>query len=92
MNEKSKHAGYKGWLPWAGLYAAVLLVLAGYLNYTQPYSSEPTTILIPWQLAMWALLYLPVIILPAAAGWQVSDFGFTLHPYLALTVPLISLL
>ena len=91
MDEKSKQANKRNWLLWAGLYAAILLAIGGYLNYTEPYSPGPSTTPILWQLILWASLYLPVIVLPIAARWKVTDFGFTLSPNLAIAALIVTL-
>ena len=91
MDEKSKPMNSRNWLFWAGLYAAILLAIGGYLNYTEPYSSGPVTTPILWQLIFWASLYLPVIVLPIAARWKVSDFGFALSPNLTIAALMVTL-
>jgi len=77
------------WLVWSSLYAIVIMALAGFLNYAEPYSSNPVTVPTFWQLILWGSCYLPIIILPIVAGLKVTDFGFTLNPFLALTIFLI---
>ncbi len=80
------------WLFWISLYFALLLVIICYLNYTQLYSSAPVTQLVPWQLGLWALLYLPAIVLPLAARWKVSELGFVINPYMAVAFLLVTAL
>jgi membrane protease YdiL (CAAX protease family) len=92
MNGKLEGSNEKNWLRWGGLYAVILLALMMVLNYTVPYSSGPVTTLEPWLLLAWGLLYLPIVILPIAARCKVSDFGFTLSPYLALAFILVTML
>lgn len=89
MNNSLGALGGRHWLVWSSLYAAVLLVLAGLLNYTQPYSPDPVALPGLWQWMLWGSLYLPVVILPVVAGWKVTDFGFTLNPFLALALLLV---
>ena len=84
MDKKLNGSADKRWLLWSSLYAAFVIVLAGVLNYTQPYSNEPVTSPTIWMILLWGLLYLPVIALPLLAKWKVTDFGFTLNPILAL--------
>ena len=95
MDNKPEESTDKKWLLWSGAYAAIFLILAGYLNYTQTYSSDPVAAPELWQLIVWGLLYLPVIVLPIAAKWEVSEFGFVLNPFLVVAflviIPLISL-
>jgi uncharacterized protein len=86
MDKKLKGINEKIWLLWGGIYVVLLLSIIGYLNYTEPYSSGPVTDFIPWQLVLWGSLYLPIIVLPMAAHWKVTDFGITLSPVLALAV------
>lgn len=43
----------------------------------------------PLALILWGSCYLPVMILPIVAGWKITEFGFTLNPFLALTALLI---
>lgn len=94
MNKTPERSNDKKWLLWSSLYAAIYLAVMGFLNYTLPYSSEAVNTLEPGILIAWGLLYLPVIILPIAARWEVTEFGFTLNPFLllafALIIPLIS--
>jgi membrane protease YdiL (CAAX protease family) len=92
MDDKLKQANNKNWLLWAGLYAIIVLALASYLNYTEPDSPGPVTTPNLRQLILWASLYLPVIVLPLAARWKVTDFGFSLNPNLAIAALLITLL
>jgi len=77
------------WLVWSGLYALVVILLGGYLNYVTPYSAGPTTSpgLAGWLL--WGLLYLPLIALPLLAKMNISELGFTLNPVLLLVFLLI---
>ena len=89
MNNRLSKSDGEHWLVWSSLYAVVVLALAGYLNYTEPYSSDPVVIPTFWELILWGSLYLPIIVLPIAAGLKVTDFGFTLNPFLALVVCLI---
>jgi membrane protease YdiL (CAAX protease family) len=92
MDEKLKQANKGNWLLWGGLYATILLAIVCYLNYTEPYTPGPVTTPILWQLILWASLYLPVIGLPIAAHWKVTDFGFTLSLNLGLAVILVTTL
>jgi len=92
MDEKLKQANKGNWLLWSGLYAIILLAMGGYLNYSEPYSPGPATTPVLWQLILWSCLYLPVIGLPIAAHWKVTDFGFTLSPYLTIVALMITLL
>jgi membrane protease YdiL (CAAX protease family) len=89
MNNKLEKSGNRHWLVWSSLYAVVVLALGCYLNYTEPYSSDPVAIPTHWELILWGLLYLPIIILPIVAGLKVTDFGFTLNPFLAVAISLI---
>jgi len=89
MNNRLDVSGGRHWPVWSSLYATVVLAFAGFLNYTEPYSSDPVTTPILWQLILWGALYLPIVILPIVAGLKVTDFGFTLNPLLALAVSLI---
>lgn len=77
------------WLLWSSVYAAIFLTLMGYLNYTLPYSSDPVATPELGLLIAWGLLYLPVIVLPIAARWKVTEFGFTLNPSLLLAFLII---
>jgi membrane protease YdiL (CAAX protease family) len=91
MNNRLDEAGgKKHWLVWSSLYAVIILALAGFLNYTEPYSSDPVTTTTLWQLIFWGLSYLPVVILPIVAGLKVTQFGFTLNPFLALAATLLA--
>ena len=92
MEEKLKQANEGKWLFWGGLYGILLLAIGSTLNYTEPYTPGPATNPVLWQLLFWAALYLPVIGLPLAAHWKVTDFGFSLSPYLALAALIVTLL
>jgi uncharacterized protein len=92
MDDKSKQANNKTWLLWASLYAVIVLALGSYLNYTEPDSPGPVTTPNLQLLILWASSYLPVIVLPLAARWKVTDFGFSLNPNLAMAALLITLL
>lgn len=92
MDEKLNQANKGNWLLWGGLYATILLALICYLNYTEPYSSGPVTTPILWQLILWGLLYIPVIVLPIVAHWKVTNFGFTLSLNLGLAIILVTTL
>jgi membrane protease YdiL (CAAX protease family) len=89
MNNRLHKSDGRHWLVWSNLYAAIVLAVAGFLNYTEPYSPEPVTTPALWQLILWGSLYLPIVILPIVADVKVTDFGFTLNPFLALAVVLI---
>jgi membrane protease YdiL (CAAX protease family) len=91
MNEKLRQANEGNWLLWGGLYATIMLAIGGYLNYTEQPSSGPVTTPILWQVILWASLYLPVIGLPIAAHWKVTDFGFTLSPTLGIIALIITM-
>ena len=90
MEDNWKQTHNKNWLAWAGIYAAILIALMGFLNYTQPYSAGPVMIPIMWLLILWASLYLPVIVLPLVARWKVADFGFSLSPTLAIAALIVT--
>jgi hypothetical protein len=83
IEKKPKQLSDRNWLLWGSLYATPFLIIVCYLNYVEPYPSGPNTSLSPWQLFLWGLLYLPIIVAPIAACWKVADFGFTLNPFLA---------
>jgi len=91
MDDELKHANKGNWLLWGGLYATVSLAIVCYVNYSVPYSPGPVTTPILWQLILWASLYLPVIGLPIAAHWRITDFGFSLSPYLVIAAIIITL-
>jgi membrane protease YdiL (CAAX protease family) len=84
MNNSLDRSVDKHGLIWSSLYAAATLAMCSFLNYHEPYSSDPVTTPTFSQLILWGSLYLPIVILPIAAGWKVTDFGFTLNPFLAL--------
>lgn len=88
----SQASNNRKWLLWSSVYAAIFLALMGYLNYTLPYSSDPVATPELGLLIAWGLLYLPVIVLPIAARWKVTEFGFTLNPPLLLAFLIIILL
>ena len=92
MNGNLQGSNDMRWLLWGGLYAAVLIAIAGYFNYTEPYSPGPAATLILSHLILWAALYLPLLVLPLAAGWKVTDFGFSLSPTLALVFVIVTML
>ncbi|MFT3891014.1 MAG: CPBP family intramembrane metalloprotease [Anaerolineales bacterium] len=89
MNNRPDEAGGRPWLVWSSIYVAVLLAILCYLNYTEPYSYDPVVSFDLRALILWGLLYLPVLILPVVAGWKVTEFGFTLNPFLAVASLLI---
>jgi uncharacterized protein len=79
------------WLLWSGLYALMLVLLFMVLNYSTPWSAEPSARPELWQMAAWSLLYLPVIVLPLCAKKKITDLGFTISPYLLLAFVMISM-
>ncbi len=79
MENSLKNPGEKRWILPAVVYAAIFLLLAGILNYTLPYSSDPWVNPPVWAILLWSLLYLPLILLPVLAHWKVNDFGFRLN-------------
>ena len=89
MNSSLDEAGDRHWLVWSSIYAVLILALVGFMNYTEPYSSDPVITSTFWQLIFWGLLYLPVVILPIVAGRKVTEFGFTLNPFLMLIILLV---
>ncbi len=92
MDNKMDGLNDRNWQLWGSVYAAVFLVVIGYLNYTAPYSASPVTDMVPWQLILWGLLYLPIIVVPITACRKITDFGFTLNPFLALVFIIITML
>lgn len=92
MDKNKTGLNDRNWLVWGGIYAAVFLVVIGVLNYSTPYSSSPVTDIVPWQLILWGLLYLPIIVVPLTTGRKIIDFGFTLSPFLALAFLFITML
>jgi membrane protease YdiL (CAAX protease family) len=92
MNGELEGSHGQNWLPWGGLYTAVFFAIIVYVNYSMPYSPGPVTGPVAWQLLFWGCLYLPVLVLPIAAGCKVIDFGFTLSPQLALAFIIVTLL
>ena len=89
MNKRRDEPGARRWLAWSGLYAAVIFALGCFLNYTEPYSLDPVRTLTLWGLILWGSCYLPIVVLPISARLKVTDFGFTLNPFLALAAALI---
>jgi uncharacterized protein len=67
------------WLTLSSLYLALILVIGGYVNYTQLYDATPTAVPGWPQVVFWASLYLPLLILPLLARWPPVDFGLTLN-------------
>ena len=84
--------GNNKWLIWSSAYVLIVLLIGGYLNYVTPYSGEPETNPKLWMIIIWCSFYLPVIILPLVAKRNVSDFGFTFTPQLAIGFVLIFLM
>jgi membrane protease YdiL (CAAX protease family) len=76
--------GNNKWLIWSSVYTLMILFIGAYINYVLPYSSEPMTNPEPWMIIIFGTFYLPIIILPLAAKRDVSDFGFTFTPRLAI--------
>jgi membrane protease YdiL (CAAX protease family) len=90
MNKLPLGSNDTKWRLWSGIFVAAFLAFMGYLNYAIPYSSSPVTNPEIWQLTVWGLLYLPIIVLPMVAQKRVSDFGFTLSPLLALAFIIVA--
>ena len=76
--------GSNKWLVLSSAYALIVLFVGGYFNYVTPYSSEPETNPELWVIIFWGAFYLPIIVLPLVAKKNVSDFGFTLNPWIAI--------
>jgi membrane protease YdiL (CAAX protease family) len=74
----------KKWLFWSSLYGLAVLVIGGYLNHAQPYSSAAQTNPPFWVFILWGSLYLPLIVLPLTNCCKVTDFGFSLNTFLAI--------
>lgn len=89
MDNRQDETDGSHWFVWSSLFAVFVLSLAGYLNYTEPYSFNPVTNPTIWEMILWGLLYIPIIILPITTGLKVTDFGFTLNPFLAIAIFLI---
>jgi membrane protease YdiL (CAAX protease family) len=58
------------------LYTVFLFCVAAYFNYIRPYDPDPITDPGILQLAIWALLYLPLGIFVLGKKWEISEFGF----------------
>jgi membrane protease YdiL (CAAX protease family) len=71
-------------------YVLLILVIAGYVNYTEPY--EPKAAVTPAldAILLWASLYIPLLVFPIAAKWEVRDFGFSINPAVILISLLLS--
>jgi membrane protease YdiL (CAAX protease family) len=89
MDNKLDESGSRRWLVWSGLYTVIVLVLAGILNYLEPFTSDPIALPSLWQWIIWGSLYLPIVVLPVIASLKVTDFGFSLNLFLALVIALI---
>jgi membrane protease YdiL (CAAX protease family) len=79
-------------------YAILLTLVGGYLNYVVPYDGAPTVIPSYQALMLWAMLYVPVLVLVIFARREVKDFGFSVSPtailaavfFAALCVPALA--
>ena len=69
------------WLVLGSAYAVCVVIIGGYFNYTVPYSSDPTTTPTLIQGILWSMLYLPLLIFPLFAKWEIKPFGFSVNPF-----------
>lgn len=79
------------------LYAALIFALGAYFNYVMPYDANPVTSPGTTHLLLWFLLYVPLGLFTAIAGWKIQDFGFSVNhrisfallPVLFLCAPIV---
>jgi membrane protease YdiL (CAAX protease family) len=84
VDTKLKELSNKKWLFWGSLYATIVFLFGCYINFTEPYSPGPVTTPTLLELFLWGLLYVPVIVAPFIATWKITEFGFTIYPFLFL--------
>jgi membrane protease YdiL (CAAX protease family) len=63
-------------------YTFLVVIIGGYVNYTFQYSSDPVDSPTFFQLWIWSLLYIPFLVFPFMAKWEVKNFGFSINPVL----------
>lgn len=76
----------------AVVYAVVVWTVMAYLNYVLPYEPDTPTEFDLEHFLFWSLLYLPVIVLPALAGWKLRDFGLGINGATILAALLVTLI
>jgi len=74
------------------LYAALILALGAYFNYTMTYDANPVTSPSTTQLLLWFLLYVPLGLFTTVAGWKIKDFGFSVNRRVGLALVPVFLL
>jgi membrane protease YdiL (CAAX protease family) len=74
------------------LYAALILALGAYFNYTMAYDANTVTSPSTIQLLLWFLLYVPLGLFTAVAGWKIKDFGFSVNRRVGLALVPVLLL
>jgi membrane protease YdiL (CAAX protease family) len=57
------------------------MVAGALLNYTQPNDATPDAEP-PWfAIFLWTMLYIPLLVLPVLAKWEIKELGFTITPF-----------
>lgn len=62
----------------AVLFAVVVTIAGAVANANAPYDPGTATQLRPAVLTLWAMLYVPTLVLPAFGGWRLRDLGWSL--------------
>ena len=68
---------------WLGVgvgYTLLLMLVGGYLNYTQPYDANPVISPSIYQVLLWVMCYVPLFIFPMLAKWEINELGFSITP------------
>ncbi|HET9911767.1 MAG TPA: CPBP family intramembrane glutamic endopeptidase [Anaerolineales bacterium] len=82
MNEtlEKKDENKNQWVLLGMGYILLILIIGGYLNYTQPYHPESAVAPILWPILLWTSLYIPLLVFPTFAKWELREFGFSINP------------
>lgn len=72
-------------------YTILVVMVGGYVNYTFQYSPDPVDSPANLHWWIWSLLYIPLLVFPLIAKWEVKNFGFSINPVLLYVSILITL-
>jgi hypothetical protein len=80
----NKYVAHDKWITSSIIYALLIMAIGGYFNYTVAYDPSPAQSITFGMILLWTALYLPVLMLPMLANWEIKEFGFSINPFLFL--------
>ena len=80
------------WISFSLFYAAIIMMVVGYLNFMEPYDPIPSAVPSATQILLWTSLYLPTMVLPFFPQHSPEQVGLGFNKNMVLVAMLSSLL